>query len=264
MADTAVRGTAVAHPLLLRRLLVARQEQRAVELADDERPRSLDEAYATAAALLDALGLEPNGAKVGANGATGQRLLGLTEPLWGHTLAGLCWKVSAELDAGDAALGAEAEWIFTLGRDLDGAAAQDPAAVEAAIAQIALGIEITRPSYIDPMREGGLAIIADNGVHAGLVIGDALSPQHLAELRDRRMWLAVDDEARRHGSASQAGVDPLAALLWLAADRARRGVPLRRGHRIATGALLTCRDLPRGHTVRAGIEGGAECTLVRL
>ena len=257
-------GRRPAHPALLQRLLWAHREQQAIELTANERPRDLDEAYATAHALVEALGLETGGAKVGANGPEGQRMLGLAEPLWGHVLAQRCWAGEAEFAIGDAGVSVEVEWVITLNRDLDGEGAHDRDTVRAAIAELALGIEINRPSYSDPMREGGLAIIADNGVHAGLVLGRSRHPRVAPLLLDLPVWLAVDVQAPRTGSAAGVGVDPVEALIWVASDRARRSVPLRRGHRIATGALLTCRDLHKGSTVRAGGDSGAECTLVLI
>lgn len=260
MAELLAPVAGNAHPALLRRLVAARRDQRPIALGADERPRDLDQAYATACALVQALGLSPNGAKVGANTPAGQGMLGLADPLWGRTFAETSWSVEAQVVATEG-LGAEAEWIFTLGSDLSGAAAQTSSGVAAAIANVALGIEITRPSYAEPMREGGLAIIADNGVHAGLVLGAARPATGLERLADLAVWLAVDGQPPSFGNARQSGVDPLAALAWLARERESRGMPLRRGEVVATGALVTCRELRKGQTVRVGSEGGCECTL---
>jgi 2-keto-4-pentenoate hydratase len=248
------------HAALLHKLVIARRDGQPTALRVSERPHDLDQAYATACALVDALGLRPNGTKIGANTPTGQSLLGLREPLWGRTFAESSWFGEAEVVATEG-LGAEAEWIFTLASDLSAAAAQTNGSLAAAIANVALGIEITRPSYVEPMREGGLAIIADNGVHAGLVLGRARPTVELARLADLPVWLAVDGQSPSSGSARQSGVDPLAALVWLARERESRGMPLRRGEVVATGALVTCRDLRKGQTVRVGSKNGCECTL---
>lgn len=250
---------------LLRQLLAARRgRQPLARLGDGERVQSLDEAYATAFALVSELGMTPAGAKIGANGPAGQRALGLAAPLWGHTLAERTWLVEASFEAPPRGVVAEAEWVLTLGRDLDGDAARDPEAVRDAVAEAALGIEINEPSYLDPIGEGGLAIIADNGVHAGLLVGRP-APLDLQALLHDPLWLQVDNQPRRLAEAAQMGIDPLAALGWLAADRAARGQPLRSGHRIATGAIISVQGLHAGQRISVGRAMNAEspeCTLV--
>ncbi len=266
-------GPAAPQPRLLDRLLAVRRGGAPIaSLAADERPADLDTAYATAAALVQRLGWTPAGAKVGANGPPGQRALRLAEPLWGHTLAERTWQREGQLAAGGGDTVAEAEWVLTLGAGIDAEAARDPERVRAAVAHVCLGIEINQPSYVDAINEGGLAVIADNGVHAGLVLGPPLPAADWSALVARDVWLRCEggsfDDAGDAAvaplpprSAAAAGIDPLAALVWLAADSARRGAPLAAGHTVATGAIVVAPRRRAGQRVTAGFGDDAQCTV---
>ncbi len=248
---------------LLNRLLEARRSGVAIDhVSAESLPGSTREAYAIADALVGALGLSPNGYKIGANTARAQQMLGLREPLHGHTFAERTTTRIGRYDTQGGEAAVEAEIVLRLARDLTGSLPNDTAGWRNAVGEIMLGIEINQPSYRDALATGGLAIIADNGVHAGLVLGPTRAVAELDRLVDAVLRLHVDGNEVLDGSARSAGVEPLQVLAWLAQERLTCGRPLRAGDLIASGAIVSRHALGRGAHIRVGIGDGIDCELV--
>lgn len=246
---------------LLHRLVAARRSGVPIEsLPAASLPQSPREAYGVAAALIRELGRSPNGYKIGANTARAQQMLGLAEPLYGRTFTDGTTRLAGRHDTlgGEAAV--EAEIVLRLRHDLEKLPIHRQG-WRAAIDEVMVGIEINQPSYRDALAMGGLAIIADNGVHAGLVLGASRSVSGLDELVDIPMRLQVDGAGVQEGSARSAGIDPWQALAWLASNRLDAGEVLRAGEWIATGAIVSCGALRGGTHIRVCIGDGVECEL---
>ena len=247
---------------LLNRLLEARRSGVPIDsLSPGALPHSLRDAYAVADALIGELRLSPNGYKIGANTARGQQLLGLAEPLSGRTFAERTTRCTGRHDTLGGEVGVEAEIVLRLARDLDGALPSDDPGWRCVVSEVLLGIEINHPSYRDALAMGGLAIIADNGVHAGLVLGVSRSVAELDRLIDTPLRLQVDGAEARQADARSAGVDPLQALAWLARARLACGQALRAGEWIASGAIVSRGALRAGTHIRVGIGDAVECEL---
>ena len=246
---------------LLHRLVEARRSGVPIDsLPAASLPRSPCEAYAVAAALVRELGLSPNGYKIGANTARAQQMLGLAEPLYGRTFTEGTTRLAGRHDALSGEAAVEAEIVLRLARDLEELPI-DRQGWRAAIDEVMVGIEINHPSYRDALAMGGLAIIADNGVHAGLVVGASRSVRELDDLVDIPMRLQVDGAGAQEGSARSAGVDPWQALAWLASTRLEAGEMLRAGEFIATGAIVSRGALRGGTHIRVCIGDAVECEL---
>jgi len=247
---------------LLNRLLEARRSGVAIDhVSVAALPGSTRAAYAIADALVGALGFSPNGHKIGANTARAQQMLGLVEPLHGRTFAERTMSRTGRFDTQGGEVAVEAEIVLRLARDLTGPLPNDTAGWRKAVGDIMLGIEINQPSYRDALAMGGLAIIADNGVHAGLVLGPARSVGELDRLVDTVLRLHVDGSAVQESSARSAGVEPLQMLAWLAQERLACGRPLRAGELLASGAIVSRHALRRGTHIRVGIDDGVDCEL---
>ena len=246
---------------LLDRLVAARLSGVPIDsLSAAALPHATPEAYAVAAALLRALGLSPNGYKIGANTPRGQQMLGLAEPLYGRTFAEGTTRLAGRHDTLGGEATVEAEIVLRLARDLEELPIDRPG-WRAAIDEVMVGIEINQPSYRDALAMGGLAIIADNGVHGGLVLGAVRPVGSLDGLVDIPLRLEVGGAAAQEASARSAGIDPLEALAWLASTRLRAGDMLRAGELVATGAIVSRGTLRGGTRVRVCIGDDVECEL---
>ncbi|MGJ7512007.1 2-keto-4-pentenoate hydratase [Variovorax sp. GT1P44] len=249
-------------PTLLDRLVAARREHRQIDdLSVDELPASLDAAYAIANQLLVAMDWRAAGYKVGANTQRAQQMLGLDEPLSGRVLEHSLWSDRATYRTFGQFLDVEAELVLRLAHDLPDPQALGDAQLRDAVDCVMLGAEINLPSYRDALALGGAAIIADNGAHAGLVLGRPRPVTQLESLLGIPASLYADGARIASRSAVDAGVAPLAALSWLANDRARRGAPLRSGEVVATGAIAMGTSFQAGQRIEIALDEGVELVI---
>lgn len=217
------------------------------------RPASEAEAYACAAQLVRDRG-EVAGWKVGATAAAGRRMLGLAEPFYGRIFADTVHRSPATVASRGRTLALEPEVGFAMARTLAprGRPWSLEEVLEATAAVVAL-IEINWPAYARPFELGGLCLIADNGVNAGLVVGE---PQPLPPLRalaavEATAQLDGTECARGHGDVVMD--NPANALLWLANALNRHGLALEAGQLVAAGALTRPIDAAAGQQVRVQI-----------
>lgn len=230
-----------------RLLLEARAEQRQLEaLPEDCRPRDLAAAYAIqdqhVAGLRTDYDAAPIGYKVGCTNATAQKLLGLSEPFSGVLLDRFTRQSPASIPDGLCFMRViEAEFAFRLGRDLPPSRAPfDARAIADAIAAVLPAIEIVDSRYQSWTTVGALALIADQGA-AGLWVGGAERTDWRSfDLPRHKVQLLLNGEPIRDGVGGNVLGDPLASVLWLANDLARRGQGLRAGEVVTTG---TCIDV---------------------
>ncbi|HEY0746013.1 MAG TPA: hypothetical protein VGD63_04885 [Steroidobacteraceae bacterium] len=228
---------------LARRLLAVREGAPLIgELNSELKLESLAEAYRVADSVVAAL--ETNlgrvsGFKVGATSLGGQKLLGLGEPFYGR----ICER---KLLANDAVWGdpigtctVEAEIGFVLCADLPPRAqAYSPLEVRTAIGLALPLLEINRPAYSAPLTVGGLALIADNGVTQGLVMGTPGHALHAAgHLADETVTLSRNAKSCAQGQGAVVLGDPLNAVIWLANALRQQGRGLHTGEVIASGAM---------------------------
>lgn len=212
-------------------------------LPEDARPASEADAYRIQDALIAQLGAEPAGWKIGATSRMAQEMLKVGSPFAGRLLARSTYHSPARIPAGLMFMrGLEVEFAFRIGRDLTaGDAPFDQAAVAEAVAALHPAIEIVDSRYHDWLAAGGLQLIADNGCHGALVLGQAVTDWRRHDLA------AVETELRLNGESVAAGAGrnvlghPLAALTWLANHLAGRGGGLAEGELVTTGS--TCSGL---------------------
>lgn len=220
-------------------------------------PVGVEDAYRIAQRLIRARGLTPRGYKIGANTAAAQQMLGLTEPLCGRMFAETVRHGQMRQRIDGLRIGLEIELVLRLGVDLTGSELPRDAAPLSAVEAVHLGIEINEPPYADPLAAGGLALIAANGAHAGLVLGPPQPAAALDDLMREPLLLRCDGRDLAGRTAREAGVDPLAMLGWLARHCERRGSVLTSGALVATGAIVACEFAP---AAMAGGETVAACT----
>ena len=149
----------------------------------------------------------------------------------------------------------EAEIALTLGRDLPArSAAYDVADVAAAIGSLHLAIEVLSSRFAEPSGLPPLVAIADLQSNAAVIVGPARAAGPLPELGGQPMSMAVDGaEIGRVQGGSPTGT-VLRSLAWLANHAASRGLALKRGDVIITGARIGALPL-RGETVIVEADG---------
>jgi 2-keto-4-pentenoate hydratase len=148
----------------------------------------------------------------------------------------------------------EAEVAFVLGRDLPDrpVIASD---VLRATDFVVAAIEIV-DSRIRDWRISIVDTVADNASSGMFVLGG--SPRHLTDiddLRDSSMSLTCDGTELSSGAGAACLGHPVNAVVWLANAVAERGVPLRAGEVILSGALGPLVPVERGATYVASIDG---------
>ncbi len=239
---------------LLDRLIAVRENGRRIdELTPGEQPASLDEAYATADALARWTARETVGWKIGASLPRGQQALGLSEPFGGRVFVDAVYRSGQSVTPLLDTLVIGAEYTCRISRDLRADERFDPTTIALVVAEITPSLELNQVGYVDPVGAGGLAITADNGFNAGLVLGEPIGEWVSAynDLLAQPVSFALDDVEQGHGSAGDIGFDPLEALAWLANDRAQRSDPLQAGYLVATGDLVGAIEARRGSSVTA-------------
>jgi 2-keto-4-pentenoate hydratase len=225
---------------LIDQLVAVRQHHRLIaDVPEDEKPHTLDEAYAVADALAAEIGQPVAGWKIGASIPRAWQHLGLTEPFGGRIFADTVYSSPALLEDTPGTLTIGAEFALRIAQDLS-TDVQDYTAesIRTMVDAVYPVLELNRPSYERPMEIGGLSLIADNGVNYGLVHGEPIPDWQSVDLQQVTVTLVLNDEDHSQGIAADIGFDPVAVLAWFANDRARRGDPLRKGQLISSGDLI--------------------------
>ena len=209
-------------------------------LPSDCAPRDADEGYAVQAAFVEASGEDVAGYKVGATSEPAQRALGLDAPFWGRVPAGGVHASPVELPGSAYTVRVvEPEFAFRLGASLgpDGAPF-DRESVAAVVAAVHPAMELVASAFgPDWKARGGPAVIADNGVHGGLVLGPAWGDWQNLDLARHVVRLAVNGAPASRGDGSKVFGDPILSLVWLANELARHGLALAAGDVVTTGVV---------------------------
>ncbi len=210
-----------------------------------EAPPDLAVAYREQALLVrrlcEAGGRRPVGYKIGATSLRAQQFLGVREPFAGRVLAGGLYSSPARLPAGHLRFRlVEPEYAFTLARSLPARArAYGVAEVSEAIGTLHPAIEVVCSAYGAErwLKVGGRALVADNGAHGALVLGEGRRDWRHIDMARERVELRIDGKLAGTGDGTAALGHPLKALAWLATDLARRGQGLAAGEVVTTGVV---------------------------
>lgn len=133
---------------------------------------------------------------------------------------------------------AEVEIAVTLAADLDEDRPYTPEDLRAAIAGVHLALEFIGSRYADPAQMPALATSADLQNNVAIVLGPLVSFDELPEFaqQDIALFDNGNEIARTEGNSSTAAT--LSALAWLARHARSRGLPLRAGTVVITGARI--------------------------
>lgn len=152
----------------------------------------------------------------------------------------------------------EVEIAFRLGADLPGAAAPyQRADIEAAIAGAVVAVEIVGGRLPGSPKPSPLLTRADRLSNFGLATGAVVADwRPFARPADYDASLRIDGVTIVSGGRPHpSGVDPLHPVVWLANRLARRGVGLRAGDVVTTGAFGGSHPVRLGQSIEASVRG---------
>lgn len=212
------------------------------------------DAYAIQAGVAQALGWFPQGPrawKVGGSNPTTAAPLPEVRP------SPATWPAT-----GTEGVLVEAELAFRLARTPT--CAED---VLACLGSVGVSLEVIGTRLAHGLAASPTWKLADQGVHAGLVLGPEVPYSvcahfALSDWRQQPCQIRVNGQVAQAALGSHPGVNPLHTLPWLVAHAAAHTGGLRAGDLITTGAWLVVTAYPGDHVVAdfAGI-GCAELTL---
>lgn len=150
----------------------------------------------------------------------------------------------------------EAEFIFVLGADAPAGKTewtQDEAV--ALVESLRVGVELAGSALPDINRLGPPVVVSDYGNNAGLILGPAITDWQQRSMDDLPCETFIDGVSVGTGRASSIPGGPLAALVFALSRCARRGLPLRAGQVVSTGAATGIHDIVAGQRSRVEFPG---------
>ncbi len=199
------------------------------------------------------------GYKVGCTSTAIRQQFGVHEPICGRLLEphvhrgseGLPWSRYFQPAV-------EPEFVLTVARDFpDGIAADQP--LDDAIASVAPGIEIHNFHFWcgeSTLQE----LIASNGIHAALVVGEARPVPAGFTWEMEGVGLFKNGQLADSGIGAEIMGNPLTSLRWLINHLHRRGQVLRAGDLVIPGSPVELVSVAPGDTVTAAFTRLGEVT----
>lgn len=242
----------VSVPIAVQRLVEARSSHRVLApLSETFGEFTLEHAYAIQDALRAALeqrGEQTIGWKLGATSPSGQAVMGLKEPAAGFLLPGR-YASGAEVPvSGFADLRVEAEVAFRMRTKLVGPG------VTAAAALLAVESAVPALELLDFMFSGkpsAADFIANSVIGKAIALGSPLVPIQGLDLAREGVVYEHNGEVIGTYTAAEVMGNPLNALAWLANHLAARGLALKPGDVVMSGAISKMVRGKSGDTIRA-------------
>lgn len=150
----------------------------------------------------------------------------------------------------------EAELVFRIGRDCPPG---DCPAEKAAdlVDAVFLGIETAGSPLATINDLGPCVIVSDFGNNHGLIVGPEVFGWREPGFGQTPVRTTIDGDLVGEGAPDSLAGGPLASLLFLLDNLARRGRGLRRGDLVSTGAVTGVHPAPAGSRSRVEIPGAA-------
>ena len=221
-------------------IFAARRSRRPIPgLGSSRSPTSAGDAYAIQDAVVLLQNGDRVGYKIGATSKRAQTYLGLDGPIFGQVLSDTLFRSPAEvLPEGLNFALAEPEFAFRLRKDLPSKDRPfERGRVEASIGALVPAIEIVTSAWENWEEQGAFPLIADNGAHGCLVLGEDIEDWQRMDLAEHKVGIEINGESKGKGTGANCLGHPLNALTWLANETALRGDGLRAGEIVTTGVV---------------------------
>lgn len=153
----------------------------------------------------------------------------------------------------------EAEFVFRLGADApsDKVSWTPEEASKLAMA-LHIGIE-TAGSPLSTINDlGGAVVVSDFGNNAGLLLGPLVPDWRSVAFESLQTETFIDGKSVGKGGAMSLPGGPLAGLAFALSRCARRGLPMKSGYVVSTGATTGVHDIRIGQESRVVFQGCAE------
>ena len=215
----------------------ARHERKAITEYPGEAPQSLEDAYAIQDAAIKLWPHKVAGWKVGGIGgdyATTLKETKLAGPVFENQIYKSDGKLIEMPVFADGFAAVEGEIVIFVAKDTP-ADKVDWTLEDAEdyVGAVHMGVEIASSPFPKINDMGPLVTISDFGNNNGLIIGQELSNWKDSSLTDYVVETIIENESL--GTATPPG--PLASFRFLLENAARRGMPLKEGMAITTGAI---------------------------
>ncbi|MBO23273.1 MAG: hypothetical protein CMM26_13015 [Rhodospirillaceae bacterium] len=221
-------------------------------------PANAAEATQIQVALLERIGLAAAGYKAGFTNPPMLEKAGPDGPMAGVMFQDFTVENGGSLQREDIGPGSlvEAEVSFRMGADLparEGGYSEDEvlAAVDSAI----IGIEMAVPRIADPLNQPMMHLAADNGAAMGFVAGPDIPDWPNRDLKTLDIELLFDGEVVSVGMPMPARCDEVWSLTWIVNHFSARGVVIKAGDYMTTGAAAAPKPLGHASEVVARFVG---------
>ena len=159
----------------------------------------------------------------------------------------------------------EAEFVLRLAADAPpGKLAWTSAEAAALVGELCIGIESAGSPLTTINDLGPAVVVADFGNNNGLIVGPSIVNWHRTSLDSLSSETFVNGRPVGKGSAAAVPGGPLAALAFTLTRCAERGLPLKAGHFVSTGATTGIHVVGIGDRARVsfGEVGEILCRMV--
>ncbi len=228
----------------------------------DGRERDLAYAYAVQAGFLTAMqrpGTTCAGYKIALTTPRMQRLCSVNEPVTGSIFSDRIQQSPARLLASDfVRCSIESEIAFLLERSPPA----DPEALSKGelldyVGGVCAAFEPVEDHAADYGRLSAATLVCENAWNAGLICGTLRAVGGARSLAGLRGVLKCNGEIVDSGTSSDVMGDPVDALEWLYRHLASRGMHLKAGDWVTTGAIIPTRVVSPGERYAFDVEGFA-------
>lgn len=256
-----VQGDETDSSVIAKRLVDARRQASALPQYPGAIPASLDAGYACQDAAIPMWQSSIAGWKVGKIPDAWVEKLGedrLVGPIFENRVQRPDDQrgTFAVIEGGFAAI--EAEFIFVLAEDVPADKTawtfEEAAAV---VESLRVGVELAGSALPDINRLGPPVVVSDYGNNAGLILGPVIADWQQRSMDDLTCETFIDGVSVGTGRASSIPGGLLAALSFALSRCARRGLPLRAGQYVSTGAATGIHDIVAGQHARVEFPGFA-------
>jgi 2-keto-4-pentenoate hydratase len=153
----------------------------------------------------------------------------------------------------------EAEFVFRLGADAPSDKVNwTPEEASKLAMAMHVGIE-TAGSPLATINElGGAVVVSDFGNNAGLLLGPVIPDWRNVPFESLKTEVFIEGKSVGKGGAMSLPGGPLAGLAFALARCARRGLPMKSGYVVSTGATTGVHDIRIGQESRAVFAGCGE------